>query len=110
MNDAVPPRLSVHLRRTQFIARLLRRGLGVQVRCSERCTVRLVLKRRGRGVTVPVRVRLEPAVSKQVRLRLSRAGARLLRRHSAGMLRLVTRATDAAGNRRTLSIGMRTRR
>jgi len=110
VNDAVPPRLSVRVRRAQSVARLLRRGLRARVRCSERCTVRLVLRGRGRALSVRVRVRLTPGVSKRVRLRLSRAGARLLRRRSAGTLTLVARATDAAGNRRTLSIGMRTRR
>jgi subtilisin family serine protease len=110
VNDAVPPRLSLRARRTRSVIRLLRRGLAARVRCSERCTVRLVLRRRGRALTVPVRVHLEPGVSKRVRLRLSRAGARVLRRHRATTLTLVARATDTAGNRRTLSMGMRTRR
>lgn len=110
VNDAVPPRLTVRVRRAQSATRLLRRGLGSRVRCSERCTVRLVLLGRGRALTVPVRVRLTPGVYRGVRLRLTRAGARLLRRRATGTLTLVARATDAAGNRRTLNIGMRTRR
>ena len=110
VNDAVPPRLSVRARRAQRVALLLRRGLAARVRCSERCTVRLVLRRRGRALTAPVHVRLEPGVSKGVRLRLSRAGARVLRHHRATALTLVARATDLAGNRRTLSMGMRTSR
>jgi hypothetical protein len=110
VNDAVPPRLSLRVRRTRSLALLLRRGLAARVRCSERCTVRLVLRRRGRTLTTPVRVHLDPGVSKRVRLRLSRAGARVLRRYKATTLTLVARATDPAGNRRTLSLGMRTRR
>ncbi|HKP21118.1 MAG TPA: hypothetical protein VJT68_06350, partial [Thermoleophilaceae bacterium] len=90
--------------------RLRRRGLGARVRCSERCTVRLVLRGRGHALTVPARVRLTPGVYRGVRLRLTRSGARLLRRRATTTLTLVARATDAAGNRRTLSIGMRTRR
>jgi subtilisin family serine protease len=110
VNDAVPPRLTVRVRRAQSVARLLRRGLGSRLRCSERCTVRLVLRGRGRALTVPVRVRLTPGVYRGVRLRLTRSGAGLVRRRATGTLTLVARATDAAGNRRTLSIGMRARR
>jgi hypothetical protein len=69
-----------------------------------------VLRRQGRALSAPVRVRLDPAASRRVRLRLNRAGARLLRRHRATALTLVARATDTAGNRRTLLVGMRTRR
>jgi hypothetical protein len=43
-------------------------------------------------------------------LRLNRAGRARLGRSRALALALVARATDAAGNRRTLNIGMRTRR
>jgi hypothetical protein len=45
-----------------------------------------------------------------VRLRLTREGARVLRRHTTSTLVLIARATDAAGNRRTLSMGLRARR
>jgi subtilisin family serine protease len=110
VNDAVPPRLSVRARRARSVARLVRSGLAVRVRCSERCTVRVVLRRRGWALTAPVRVRLEPGVSKRVRLRLTREGARVLRRHPTSTLVLIARATDAAGNRRTLSMGLRARR
>ena len=110
VNDAVPPRLSVRVRRAHSVARLLRGGLAARIRCSERCTVRLVLRRHGRTLTTPLRVRLDPAASKRVRLRLTRAGARLLRHHLATALTLVARATDTAGNRRTLFVGMRARR
>ena len=110
VNDAVPPRLTVRVRRAPSVARLLRRGLGARVRCSERCIVRLVMRRGGRAISIPVRARLTPGVYRRVRIRLSRTGARLLRRRTAGTLTLVARATDAAGNRRTLNIGMRARR
>jgi hypothetical protein len=70
----------------------------------------VVLRRRGWALTAPVRVRLEPGVSKRVRLRLTREGARVLRRHPTSTLVLIARATDAAGNRRTLSMGLRARR
>jgi thermitase len=106
VNDAVPPRLSVRVRRAQSVARLLRRGLRARVRCSERCTVRLVLRRRGRAISIPVRVGLTPGVYKRVRLRLTRDGARRLRRHRARSMTLVARASDPAGNRRTLKIGL----
>jgi len=110
VNDAVPPRLTVRSRRTPAAARLLSRGLPVRVRCSERCTVRVFLRRRGRVLSRLVRVSLVPAVSKRVVLRLNRAGRARLRRSPALALTLVARATDVAGNRRTLEIGMRTRR
>jgi hypothetical protein len=110
VNDAVPPRLTVRARRTPAAARLLGRGLPVRVRCSERCTVRLLLRRRGRLLSLPVRVTLVPGVSKRAVLHLNRAGRARLRRNRALALTLVARATDVAGNRRTLDIGMRTRR
>jgi hypothetical protein len=100
----------VRARRTPAAARLLSHGLPVRVRCSERCTVRLLMRRRGRMLSLPVRVSLVPGVSKWVVLRLNRAGRARLGRSRALALALVARATDAAGNRRTLNIGMRTRR
>ena len=109
VNDAMPPRLTVRVRRALSAARLLRRGLGARVRCSESCTARLVLGRSGRTLSIPVRVRLTPGIYRRVRIRLTRAGARALRHRAVGTLTLVARATDAAGNRRTLNIGMRAR-
>jgi subtilisin family serine protease len=107
VNDAVPPRLSVRVSRHPAAARLLEGGLAVRVRSSERCTVRLVLRRRGRGLSVPMRVSLSAGVSKRVVLRLNRAGRVRLRRHGSLALTLVARAADAAGNSRTLSVGLR---
>jgi subtilisin family serine protease len=110
VNDAVPPRLSVRARRRPSIGRLLVRGLPLRARCSERCTVRLVIRRSGRALSAPVRVRLTAGVSKRVVLHLNRAGRVRLRRHSSVVLSLVARATDTAGNRRTLNLGLRASR
>ena len=110
VNDAVPPRVSVHVKRRPRAARLAARGLLVRARCSERCTVRLFLHARGRALTVPVRVRLTPGVSKRVRLRLTKHGRAVLRSPRSRALTLVARAVDPAGNRRTLRIAIRASR
>jgi subtilisin family serine protease len=110
VNDAVPPRLSIYARRYPSIARLLSGGFPVRVRCSEKCSVRLVLRRRGRGLSVPVRVALAAGVSRRVRLRPNHAGRARLRRHSALPLTLVARAVDSAGNSRTLNVALRATR
>ena len=110
VNDAVPPRLSVRVRRRPATRRLLARGLAVRARCSERCRVRLVLRRHGRALSVPVRVSLATGVTKRVVVRPNRAGRLRLRRHASLGLTLVARAVDPAGNRRTLRIGLRATR
>ena len=110
MNDAVPPRLSVRVRRRPATRRLLARGLAVRARCSERCRLRLVLRRRGRALSVPLRVSLTAGVTKRVVVRPNRAGRLRLRRHASLGLTLVARAVDPAGNRRTLRIGLRATR
>jgi len=109
VNDAVPPRLSVRLRRRVRSARLVQRGLPVRLRCSERCTVRLTVRRRGRALSAPRRIRLTTGVSKRVVLKLNSAGRVRLRRHGVLALTLIARAVDPAGNSRTLRIALRSR-
>ena len=108
--DAVPPRLSLRARRTTRSGRLVRRGLPVRVQCSEMCTVRLILRRRGRVLSVVRRVALPAGVWKRVVLRLNGAGRTRLRRHRALALTLVGRGVDTAGNSRTLKVALRASR
>jgi hypothetical protein len=110
VDDGVPPRLSVRTRRTRRSARLLSQGLPVRLRCSERCTVRVVLRRGRVVITRPARVSLTPGVWKRVVVRLNGPGRVRLRRHRSSVLALMARATDAAGNRRTLNFGLRVSR
>jgi hypothetical protein len=110
VNDAVSPRLSVRVRRRPATRRLLARGLVVRARCSERCRLRLVLRRHGRTLSVPLRVSLAAGVTRRVVVRPNRAGRLRLRRHASLPLTLVARAVDTAGNRRTLRIGLRATR
>jgi hypothetical protein len=99
------------VRRHPGTPRLLARGLAVRLRCSERCTVRLVVRRRGRALTVPVRVTLASrSVSRRVVLRLNHAGRVRLHRHRAMPLTLIARAADTARNTRTLSVALRATR
>jgi subtilisin family serine protease len=105
--DAVPPRLSVRVRRTARASRLVRRGIPMRVRCSERCTVRLVLSRRGRRLSAAKRVSLVAGVSKRVVVRFNRAGRARLRRGGPLRLAVVARAVDAAGNWRRVRIVVR---
>jgi subtilisin family serine protease len=101
--DAVAPRVSVRARRRLQGRRLARRGLAVRLRCSERCTVRLVLRRRGRAISRKARISIPAGTSRLAVVRLSRRGRAVLRRlHAPSRLTLVVRASDARGNRRTL--------
>ena len=74
------------------------------------CTVRLILRRRGRGLSAARRLALPAGVSKRVVVRLNRAGRTRVRRHRSLALTLVGRAVDQAGNRRTLKVGLRASR
>jgi subtilisin family serine protease len=109
--DATAPRVSVRARRKLPVRRLARRGLAVRVRCSERCTVRLVLRRRGRAVSGMVQVTVPDGGSRRVVVRLSRSGrSRLARARGSARLVLVARASDGGGNRRTVRRGVRATR
>ena len=110
MNDAVSPRLSVRVRRTPALSVLLARGLAVRLRCSERSTVRVVLRFGRHALTQTLRVSLTPATSRRVMLRLTRTGRRALRRHPSALLSLRARAVDAAGNSRSVKVGLRASR
>jgi subtilisin family serine protease len=104
--DALPPRLSIRVRRRARIGALLAHGLPVRLRCSERCTTRLALRARRGRLTVRRRVVLDAGDSRRVVLRLTRAGRRLLRHRNSLRLTLVVRAVDGAGNSRRLRVGL----
>ena len=106
VGDAVPPRLSVRVRRQAEIAALLVHGLRVRLRCSEGCTTRLALRSRRGAITVRRRVTLAPGDSRRVVLRLNRMGRRLLRHRNSLALTLVARAVDRAGNSRRLKVAL----
>jgi thermitase len=108
VGDAMGPRLSLRPGLRQRLGEVLRRGLLVRVRCSEPCTPRVSLRRRGRSLALPVSLRLSASAGKRVRLRLNQAGRRALRHRR--VLQLVARATDRAGNTRQLSMPLRLRR
>jgi len=106
VGDAVPPGLSIRVRRHALIAALLAHGLAVRLRCSEACTTRLGLRARRGAVTVRRRLALAPDVSRRVVLRPNRLGRRLLRHRNSLALTLVGRAVDSAGNSRRLKIAL----
>ena len=105
-SDAVPPRLSVRVRRHAAIAAVLARGLAVRLRCSEGCTTRLALRGRRGAVTLRRRLALAPGASRRVVLRLNRSGRRLLRHRNSLALTLIARAVDGAGNSRRLRVAL----
>ena len=105
-SDAVPPRLSVRVRRHAATAALLARGLAVRLRCSEGCTTRLALRGRRGAVTLRRRLALAPGASRRVVLRLNRSGRRLLRHRNSLALTLIARAVDGAGNSRRLRVAL----
>ena len=91
-----------------LLGRLLGRGHFLRTRCSEACTARLVLRRKGRALTAPVSVSLQPGVATRVGLHATRAAHRLLLpRHATAVAVLVARAVDGAANSRTLRLGIR---
>jgi subtilisin family serine protease len=107
VGDAVAPRLSLKPARRQQLSAIVRRGFLVRVRCSEACTVRMALRRRGRTLSLPVRTQLAAGRSKRVRVRVNGAGLRALRNRRIAGLRLVARATDRARNTRRLIVPVR---
>ena len=110
VGDATPPRLSVRVARRQPIGRVLRRGLPLRVRCSEACSAGIRLSA-GRGVRGAVRPRaLESGVTKRFVVRLGRSGRARLSAARARNAKLVVRATDRWGNRRTVTVRILLRR
>jgi hypothetical protein len=106
--DTAAPRVSLRVRRIQDLARVLARGLGVRVGCSEGCRVsaRLLLLRRvvASARTIGLRsISLTSAGSRRLTIRLNRRGKRLLRPARSARVRLRVSARDAAGNVRTVS-------
>jgi thermitase len=110
VGDAAPPYLSVRVARRHRIGSVLRRGLRVRVRCSEACSAGVKLSA-GRGVTGSARTRsLKAGVSRQLVVRLGPAGRIRLSTAAARRAKLVVRATDRWGNRRTLTVRLLLRR
>jgi subtilisin family serine protease len=106
VGDSVPPKLSMRTGRRYPRTLLVRHRLPARVSCSEACTVRVVLRYRGRDLAVPVSASLSPGVPWRVVLRLNRAGRALLRHHRSLTLALSGRAVDPAGNSRTLHVAL----
>ncbi len=110
VGDSAAPRLSVRVARSQRIGRLLRRGLAVRVRCSEACSAGVRLSA-GRGVRGTVGTRdLKAGVTKRFVVRIGRTGRARLSAAGARRAKLVVRATDRWGNRRTHTVRILLRR
>jgi subtilisin family serine protease len=110
VGDAAAPRLSVRVARRQRIGRLLRRGLAVRVRCSEACSAGIRLSA-GRGVRGTVRtLDLKAGLTKRFVVRVGRTGRARLSAAGARRAKLVVRATDRWGNRRTHTVQILLRR
>jgi thermitase len=110
VGDAAAPRLSVRAARRQRIGRLLRRGLAVTVRCSEACSAGIRLSA-GRGIGGSARTRaLQAGVTKRFVVRVSRPGRARLSAARTRRAKLVVRATDRWGNRRTHTVRILLRR
>jgi hypothetical protein len=99
--DTAPPRLSVRVARRVRIGRLRGRGLPVRVRCSEACSARLRLSGTGARVRSGT---LDAGASRRFVLRLGRAAFARLSAAGTRRAKLVVRATDRWGNRRTLTV------
>ena len=109
VGDAAAPRLSVRVARRQRIGRLLR-GLPVRVRCAEACSAGIRLSARP-GVRGAVRPRaLEAGEASRFVVRIRNTGRAQLSVARARHAKLVVRATDRWGNRRTLTVRILLRR
>jgi thermitase len=110
VGDTAPPRVSVRVARRARIGSLLRSGLPLRVRCSEACSASVRLTA-GRGVSGAVRARaLQGGKTGRFVIRLGRAGRARLSASGARRARLVVRARDRYGNRRTVTIAIVLRR
>ena len=101
--DRIPPGLALGVPRRRALDAVLRRGLGVNVRCSEACTVRLevVADDSGPGATLGHgATRLAAARSTTVTVTPTVVGRRRLR-GAVPAVRVRAVARDAAGNPRT---------
>jgi thermitase len=110
IGDRTPPRLWVRVVRRHRLSRLVRRGIVVRLRSSERCSVRLRLRtgRRVLAATAPRSIRA--GASKRIVLRIRRAARARLSTGAPRRARLVVRATDRWGNRRTIVVRLALRR
>jgi subtilisin family serine protease len=110
IGDATPPRLSVSAARRHRVGSVLRRGLPVRVRCSEGCSasVRLTAGRRVWGSAGAGAMRA--GVTKLFVVRLGRAGRAGLSSVGPRRAKLVVRARDSYGNRRTVTVRILLRR
>ena len=116
--DQVAPLLRVGLPGTRRLLRALRRGIPVEVSCSELCrltvTIRLAPRMARRlGVRVLVAQRaetLEASLRRTLRLAFGRRLAARLAPLSRLRLRVGVSATDSAGNRATVGRTLALRR
>jgi thermitase len=102
VGDRDPPRLSVRVARRQRLAALLRRGVAVRLRCSEACSVRLRLRAGGRLVAAAAPASIPAGAGRRIVSRIRRGARARLRATSPRRARLAVRATDGAGNSRTV--------
>lgn len=117
--DTSPPRVTLRVRRSQPLRRVLRRGVRARVGCSEPCHLTFRLLVRGRtarkrklgALRQPLAARrfteLEGSARSTVVLTLRRRAARPLRHVSRAVLALTVSATDAAGNTSTANRRLR---
>ena len=121
LNAVTPPPVAVAADRTAPVltlggARRQRLGRSRTIRLTASCSEACALKSAARiaGVRLRTAARLPAGRTVVVRLRLSRAQAarvrRSLRRHRSLLVRVNARATDAAGNGRSVTRRVRVRR
>jgi hypothetical protein len=98
--DEAAPGLTLTVARRTRLGRLLRRGLRLRARCSERCLVDATLEARGRSEPVArIRARLRAGRPARLALRVKRA-ARAYLRAGGPRITLKAAASDPIGNTR----------
>lgn len=122
--DRSPPKVSMTLPRRPSLRSVLARGLRIRVVCSEACAIkaelqisraaaRLIgLSTRGSKMVVVGRgaVALRPAGRRAITVRFTAKARKALRRLRQPRLTLRLTATDAVGNRKTLTTTVKPRR
>ena len=108
--DTEAPRVALRVARVSRLRTVLRRGIRIQVTCSEACSVNAKALLRNRQVRVTPTEHISVRGTRTLLIRLSRGGKQRLRRARSQAISLAISATDRAGNTRSLRRVLRVKR
>ena len=108
--DTEAPRVALRVARVSRLRTVLRRGIRIQVTCSEACSVDAKALLRNRQARVTPTARISVRGTRTLLIRLSRGGKQRLRRARLQAISLAVNAADRAGNTRSLRRVLRVKR